>query len=92
LPFFALLPRRNKQSAGVLVKVAMALLAGRFIDLYLMVGPVFDRARPRLGMIEIGMMAGALGVFALVFFARFRTAPAVPVNDPYLLESLHYHA
>ncbi len=92
LPFLTLLPRRNKQSAGVLVKVAIALLAGRCLDLYLMIGPVFDAARPRLHMIDLGMLAGACGVVALLFFPLFRSARAVPVNDPYLLDSLHYHA
>lgn len=92
LPFLVLLPRRNKQSAGVLVKVAIVLLLGRWLDLYLMISPPFLGAQPRFGLVEAGMMAGAVGVFALVFFARFRSAAAVPVNDPYLLESLHYHA
>lgn len=92
LPFLALLPKRNKQSPGVLVKVAIALLVGRWLDLYLMISPPFLGARPRIGLTEAGMMAGAVGVFALAFFARFRSAAAVPVNDPYLLDSLHYHA
>lgn len=92
LPFLALLPKRNKQSAGVLVKVAITLLAGRWLDLYLMISPPFFGAQPRLGVIELGTIAGAVGVFTLIFFAKFRRAAAVPVNDPYLLESLHYHA
>lgn len=92
LPFLALLPKRNKQSASVLVKVAVTLLAGRWLDLYLMISPPFLGPQPRFGPIEAGMIAGAVGLFAVVFLARFRSAAAVPVNDPYLLESLHYHA
>jgi hypothetical protein len=92
LPFLALLPKRNKQSAGVLVKVAITLLAGRWLDLYLMISPPFFGVQPRFGLLEGGMIAGAVGVFAVIFFARFRSAAAVPVNDPYFLESLHYHA
>jgi hypothetical protein len=92
LPFLALLPKRNKQSPGVLVKVAVVLLAGRWLDLYLMIAPPFMGASPRIGLLEIGLMAGAVGVFALAFFAALRRAPLVPVHDPHLAESLHYHA
>ncbi|MFB3815344.1 MAG: hypothetical protein ACE14L_14660 [Terriglobales bacterium] len=92
VPFLALLPKRNKQSAGVLVKVSIALLAGRWLDLYLMIAPPLVGTRPRVGPLELGMMAGAAGVVALVFFNSFRKAAAVPINDPYLLESTHYHA
>jgi hypothetical protein len=92
LPFLALLPKRNKRSPGVLAKVAIMLLAGRWLDLYLMISPPLLGPQPRFGLIELGTMAAAVGVFAIAFFARFRTAAAVPVNDPYLLESLHYHA
>ncbi|HET8666610.1 MAG TPA: hypothetical protein VFM10_01440 [Terriglobales bacterium] len=92
LPFLVLLPKRNKQSAGMLVKVAIALLVGRWLDLYIMITPPFFGSQPQVGIFELAAMAGAVGIFAVVFFRRFRTAPAVPVNDPYLLESLHYHA
>jgi hypothetical protein len=92
VPFLALLPKRNKQSASVLAKVAIALLVGRWLDLYLMIAPPLAGKAPQVGILELGMIAGSVGAFALVFFSRFRSAPAVPVNDPYLLESLHYHA
>jgi hypothetical protein len=91
-PFFALLPRRNKQNPGVLVKVCLVLLAGRWLDLYLMIMPTFAGQQPRIGPLEIGLLAGGLGVFLLSFFAVLRRAPLVPLNDPFLAESLHYHA
>ncbi len=91
LPFLALLPKRNKQSAGVLAKVAIVLLAGRWLDLYLMIAPPFI-ATPKVGIVELGAATGCIGMLALVFFSSFRRAPAVPVNHPYLLESVHYHA
>ena len=91
-PFFALLPRRNKQSPGVLVKVCLVLLAGRWLDLYLMIMPTFAGQQPHIGPLEIGLLAGGSGVFLLSFFAVLRRAPLVPLNDPFLPESLHYHA
>jgi hypothetical protein len=92
VPFFALLPRMNKQRAGILVRVSIVLLAGRWLDLYLMIAPPFSGGKPHIGVLEIGVVAGLVGVFGLGFFAALRRAPLVPVRDPYLAESLHYHA
>lgn len=92
VPFFALLPRLNKQRPGVLVRVSIVLLTGRWLDLYLMIMPPFSGGTPRIGIWEIGMTAGMTGVFLLGLLAALRKAPLVPVRDPYLAESLHYHA
>ena len=91
-PFFALLPRRNKQNPGVLVKVCVVLLAGRWLDLYLMIMPSFAGPKPRIGAMEIGLVAGGVGLFLLAFLSTLRQAPLVPMKDPFLEESLHYHA
>jgi hypothetical protein len=92
VPFFALLPRMNKQRTGILVRVSIVLLAGRWLDLYLMIMPPFSGGKPQIGIWEIGLVAGLVGVFGLGFLAALRRAPLVPVRDPYLAESLHYHA
>ena len=92
VPFFALLPRMNKQRTGILVRVSVVLLAGRWLDLYLMIMPPFSGGNPHIGIWEIGLVAGLVGVFGLGFLAALRRAPLVPVRDPYLAESLHYHA
>jgi len=92
VPFFALLPRLNKQRPGVLVRVSIVLLAGRWLDLYVMIMPAFSGGKPRIGVWEIGMVAGLAGVVVLGLLAALRKAPLVPVRDPYLPESLHYHA
>lgn len=91
VPFFALLPRSNKQNTGVLVKVCLVVLAGRWLDLYLMIMPAFSPA-PRIGLWELGAAAALLGIFALAFFAALRKASLIPLRDPYLAESLHHHA
>ena len=92
VPFFALLPRMNKQRVGILVRVSIVLLVGRWLDLYLMIMPPFSGGKPRIGIWEIGLAAGLVGVFGLGFLAALGRAPLVPVKDPYLAESLHYHA
>lgn len=92
IPFFALLPRSHKQSPGILAKVSLVLLAGRWLDLYLMIGPTVFGVRPRVGVWEVGCAAAAVGVFGMTFFRAFRGASAVPIRDPYLAESVEYHA
>ncbi len=91
-PFFALLPRRNKRDPGVLAKVCLVLLAGRWLDLYLMIMPSFVAGAPPFGAMEIGLAAGGLGLFLLAFLRVLHQASLVPVRDPFLDESLHYHA
>lgn len=92
IPFFALMPRLNKQRPGLLFRVALVLLAGRWLDLYLMIAPPFSAAKPTVGVWEVGLMAGAVAVFVLGLFSALRRAPLVPVKDPFLADSLHYHA
>ena len=91
IPFLALLPRSSKRSPSVLLKVAVVILLGRWLDLYLMILPRFAGATPVFGVWEIGLMLGAVGTGVLVFFHSLRKAPIIPVKDPYLMESLHPH-
>jgi hypothetical protein len=92
IPFLVLLPRASKRSPGVLLKVAVVILLGRWLDLYLMILPPFAGAEPVFGVWEIGLMLGAVGVGVLVFFHSLRKARIIPVKDPYLMESLHTHS
>lgn len=92
VPFLVLLPRTNKQKPGVLGKVCWIILAGRFLDLWLMTAPPSQPGRPQVGPLEIGFALLTVGIFGLSFFAVFRRAPALPLRDPRLAESLHPHA
>ena len=92
LPFLMLLPRLNKQNPGVLSRVCLVLLAGHWLDYYLMIAPPLQGPRPLFGLWEIGLAAGFVGLFGLGFFATLARAPVVPMKDPFLAESLHYHA
>jgi hypothetical protein len=91
VPFLALLPRTNKQRPGVLAKICVLLLIGRFLDLWLMVAPPQQPARPQFGLFEIGLGLFCSGLFLLGFMRAFAAAPAIPLRDPQLRESLHPH-
>jgi hypothetical protein len=89
-PFVALLRRDAKRRRATLALVAAVVLAGRWLDLYLMIFPSVVGISPRIGPWEIGLTAGAIGCFGLVFAWILRGAPAVPIADPQLSESLQY--
>jgi len=93
LPFFTLLPVQCKRSPAVMVKVAVLLLVGRWLDLYLMVmPPVLGFSGPRIGVWEIGMLLGAIGAVALLVTRQLASAPLLPERDPRFQQSLHYHS
>jgi len=91
VPFLALLGKRAKRDPRILAKVAAVGLAGRWLDLYLMITPAVTPGAPLFGPIEIALAAGAGSVFLLAFLRGLRQAPPVPVQDPRLAESLAYH-
>jgi hypothetical protein len=91
VPFAALLPRGTKRSPRALGRVAVVVLAGRVLDVYFLIAPPLLGPRPAIGIGVIGALAGATGMLVLAFYRGIRAAAPVPLNDPYLEESLHYH-
>jgi hypothetical protein len=91
VPFFVLLSVKAKRNPSLLLKVCWTILVGRWVDLYWMVMPPFTEGNPTFGIWEIGIALGAAGAFFLALFRALSAAPAVPIRDPLLPESLHYH-
>ena len=92
VPFFVLLPRPAKRSASVMMKIAVVLLVGRWVDLWLMVSPSTMGATPAFGLWEVAGIGCIAAILLPLLFRSFPDADPVPTNDPYLPESLHYHA
>jgi hypothetical protein len=91
IPFLVLLPRPAKSDESRLLRICALLLVGRWLDLYLMVQPVFEKHAPVLGLWEIATLVGAAALF-MVFLRRGLAATnLVPRGDPYLQESLQHH-
>lgn len=90
IPFVALLPRSTKQNPQALRNVALCLLAGHALDLYLMVGPS-QGWRPLPTLLELGLVVGALLLVLAGTFGFLEKHPVVPVGDPFLEESRHHH-
>jgi hypothetical protein len=88
IPFVVLLPRDAKRSPGVLAKVCVLVVLGRWLDLYLMITPAVVGPVPAFGLLEVGLTIGAAGLFGLAFIRSLSRAALVPLGDPSLGESL----
>ncbi len=91
VPFFVLLPRPSKRSETVMLRIAVVVLAGRWIDLYVMVYPPVTGSTPVFGLPEAASILCVGGLCGLLCFRSFAAARPVPRNEPFLQESLHYH-
>ncbi|MBI3182774.1 MAG: hypothetical protein HYZ28_11605 [Myxococcales bacterium] len=90
LPFVALLSGRLKRNAAWLTLVCLWLLVAHFADLYWVAMPAIGRAMPQMRWTDFTAFFGVGGTAAAFALSRLRGRYAVPVGDPYLLESLRY--
>jgi hypothetical protein len=90
VPFFLLLSRDLKRSPRALSYVAAWLLFVHWVDVYWLVMPHLDGAGPRPWIFDLTAFVGVGGVAIAMAVLRMRGAPAVPVGDPYLEDSLRY--
>ena len=88
IPFLVLLPRATKRSDKVMLQVALVILAGHWLDLYIMVMPVTFGPEPLFSIWEVGPIVGVLGLFFWLVLRKLQKQNLVPLNDPYLVESL----
>jgi hypothetical protein len=89
-PFLVLLSVRAKCTTRVLKVIAVLLLGGHWLDLYLLATPSIW-STPKFGLLEITIAAGYLALIFLVFTRSLGQAPMVPVHDP-ILAYEHAHA
>ena len=92
IPFFGLLPKPAKRSASVMMKVAVVVLMGRWVDLYVMVFPATGGETPVFGVWEVAAICCLVGSGSLLLLRSFPARNPVPIGDPYLPESRSYHA
>jgi len=81
IPFAILLFRDAKRSPVILAAVALVVLAGRWLDLFVIIVPSQREMLANPGGIEAGLMLGAAGIFGLTVLRVLAGGPLVPVRD-----------
>lgn len=89
IPFGVLLPRAAKRSPRVLKWIAVLILIGRWLDVYLLVMPQTMRA-PSFGLLELSITVAYGSVLWFVVSAALVRRPLVALHDPLLLECLRH--
>jgi hypothetical protein len=101
VPFSLLLSRDNKRTPHRLVWIALALLAVRYLDLFMQISPEFAPSGENLHLIsgehaaaffvhwlDLAALVGIGGLWVWVFLTRLAQQPLVAMGDPYLREAL----
>ena len=85
-----LMSRDAKRNFGILTFVGLIILAGHWLDVFIMVSAGSLGSNANIGFIEIGMALMVLGGFIFVVLRNLTKAPLTPVNHPFLDESIHH--
>ncbi len=88
LPFILLLSRDIKRRPAQLIKVALWILAIRWVDLYWNIAPAFHPERPLPHWLDLAALVGVGGIWVALFARELASRPLLPVNAPNLAEAL----
>jgi hypothetical protein len=87
VPFFLLLSRDVKRNARILPKIAIWLIAMRFVDLFWLTRPEFTaNALPNWLDLAAPLAVGGLWLFFFAF--NLKQLPLLPLGDPKLEEAI----
>lgn len=89
-PMLILMSRDAKRHAGILTFVGLVILAGHWLDVWIMVMGGSMGPTASIGFMEIGMAVLFLGLFVRVILVKLSQSPLVSKNHPFLDESLHH--
>jgi len=87
IPFVLLLPRSVKKSGSWLVTASVIVLIGHWLDLYIMIFPAYEFSAS-LSLFDVAILLGFASLFAQSFAKGLQKRGLLPINDPYLAESL----
>ena len=89
-PMLILMSRDAKRNYGVLTFVGIVILIGHWLDVYLMISAGSLGANAKIGALEIGLLILCAGLFIRILLTNLSKAPLMPVNHPFLDESVHH--
>lgn len=89
IPFFVLLPRAPKRTYSIMAIMSVWILGVHWLDLHWVVFPVL-RDSGGFHWLDFSCWLGLTGLFAGGLMYRLSRHPLVPLNHPYLGESLRF--
>jgi hypothetical protein len=92
VPFFGLIRVRAKRQLGWVAVIAVILLAGHWLDYWLMIMPAAAGDTARIGILEIFITIFYSSVFIFIVLRSLSKSPLLVKNDPFFKESLTYES
>ncbi len=89
LPFVLLIFRNAKRKIVLLGSAAIWILLMHWLDLYWLIYPSYQASFESVGWIELAPMLGLGGLFIWLFWRRVASQPLIPINDPWLQDSIN---
>jgi len=89
-PMLILMSRDAERNVGILTFVGLVILAGHWVDVYIMVSAGSLGATAEIGALEIGLVLLITGAFIRIVLMNLSKAPLTPVHHPFLDESVHH--
>jgi hypothetical protein len=92
VPFFGLIRLKSKRQLDWVAIIAAIVLAGHWLDYWLMIMPAAAGEKSGIGILEILMTIIYAAIFIFVVLRSLSRAPMLVKNDPFLEESLTYES
>ena len=90
-PILLLLNSDFKSIPWFVIIGGLVILAGHYVDIFIMVMPATVGAQWSFGIAEFSALIFFLGIFIYTVFSAFAKANPIPKGNPYLEESEHFH-
>jgi hypothetical protein len=89
IPFMLLLPVKASRNMTIITVVILFLILGQYVDLFVQVIPGVTGVM-KFGWLEAGLFIGYAGLFAFIVATALSKAKIIPLQHPYLEESLEH--
>ena len=90
LPFVLLLSRDLKRNARKLATIALLILFMRFVDLYWLIVPEFNRGHFKFEWMSVVCPVAFGGLWIAFFLWQLSLRPLLPINDPFFDEAIEH--
>ena len=83
---------KYKRNKTILIISAISIILGHWIEFYILVYPGTVGIFGKIGLLEIGIFCGLIGLFTLIVINSILKSPIIPSGHPFLEESRKYHS